>query len=120
MLDVSYPGRPKEYRVVAANSQMWKIIKSACTYETVSGSPEVYISALLLLFGLRLREGSFGPVSAGLDYSDSSCWFEGNRAPRDKKVDIFYVGPTCIWVIRIVRGEDSIIWMFLIPGNAGW
>ena len=37
------------------------------------------------------------PVSAGLDYSDSSCWFEGNRAPRDKKVDIFYVGPTCIW-----------------------
>ena len=42
-------------------------------------------------------KGPSDPVSAGLDYSDSSCWFEGNRAPRDKKVDIFYVGPTCIW-----------------------
>ena len=57
-----------------------------------------YIYPLFFFFLVfACGKGPSDPVSAGLDYSDSSCWFEGNRAPRNKKVDIFYVGPTCIW-----------------------
>ena len=32
-----------------------------------------------------------------VDYSDSKCWFEANQEGMNKKVDIFYVVPTCIW-----------------------
>ena len=32
-----------------------------------------------------------------VDYSDSRCWFGANQDSINKKVDIFYVVPTCIW-----------------------
>ena len=40
-----------------------------------------------------------------VDYSDSKCWFEANQEGMNKKVDIFYVVPTCIWDYTYSLGQ---------------
>ena len=55
---------------------------------------------------IACRSESTGPeLPAALDYADSRCWYEANRAPADKSVDLFYVVPTCIWDYTDAQGR---------------
>ena len=50
-----------------------------------------------LLLVISCGKISSGSTNDEVDYSDSKCWFEANQEGMNKKVDIFYVVPTCIW-----------------------
>ena len=56
----------------------------------------IFAFCSLLLF-ISCGKISSDSTNDGVDYSDSKCWFEANQEGMNKKVDIFYVVPTCIW-----------------------
>ena len=56
----------------------------------------IFAFCSLLLF-ISCGKISSDSTNDEVDYSDSKCWFEAYQEGMNKKVDIFYVVPTCIW-----------------------
>ena len=57
------------------------------------------ITTIFCLFLLQAceQQPASRPADEEINYADAACWYNGDALTSDKKTDIFYVVPTCIW-----------------------